>query len=192
MRKSKEILVDNLIALRKERELTQSELGQLVGYSDKAVSRWERGESIPDVDTLEKIAEIFKVPFVALFTEKAVEKRDKNEKRQTLNKIIVSALAVIAVWFLATLLFVYSTMSGYLMWEVFILAVPVSCVVLIIFICLWGKRIHFFITLSVFLWTTIAYVYIRFLDYSFWAIFLVGIPLQVGIILFSNIKTRKQ
>ena len=105
MRKSKEILVDNLIALRKERELTQSELGQLVGYSDKAVSRWERGESIPDVDTLEKIAEIFKVPFVALFTEKAVEKRDKNEKRQTLNKIIVSALAVIAVWFLATLLF---------------------------------------------------------------------------------------
>ena len=48
----KVIFAQNLIALRKQMKLTQIELAEKINYSDKAVSKWERGESIPDVSVL--------------------------------------------------------------------------------------------------------------------------------------------
>lgn len=57
MKAIKEVLIENLISLRKEHKLTQLELAEKIGYSDKAVSRWEHGEVLPDVETLDKIAE---------------------------------------------------------------------------------------------------------------------------------------
>ena len=53
MKAIKEVLIENLISLRKEHKLTQLELAEKIGYSDKAVSRWEHGEVLPDVETLD-------------------------------------------------------------------------------------------------------------------------------------------
>ncbi len=47
--------------LRTERNLSQSKLGELVGVSNKAVSKWENGASKPSMDTLKKLADIFGV-----------------------------------------------------------------------------------------------------------------------------------
>ena len=51
----------NIAACRKQCGLTQAELAQKLNYSDKAVSKWERGESVPDVMTLAQLAEILGV-----------------------------------------------------------------------------------------------------------------------------------
>lgn len=48
-----------IASLRKSREMTQSELAQKVGVTDKAVSKWERDVSYPDISLLPKLADIF-------------------------------------------------------------------------------------------------------------------------------------
>ena len=62
----RENLSKNLTALRKAQGLTQTELGEKLTYSDKSVSKWERGDGLPDIVTLEKLAELFGVTVDAL------------------------------------------------------------------------------------------------------------------------------
>ena len=57
----------NLISLRKQMKLTQIELAEKLNYSDKAVSKWERGESIPDVTVLMDIAKTFGVTHILIY-----------------------------------------------------------------------------------------------------------------------------
>ena len=51
----------NIAAYRKRAQMTQAGLAEKLNYSDKAVSKWERGESAPDVITLVQLAELFGV-----------------------------------------------------------------------------------------------------------------------------------
>ena len=59
-------IAENLLALRRKHKMTQQDLAGKINYSDKAVSRWENGEVLPDVETLGKIAEIYGVPLSRL------------------------------------------------------------------------------------------------------------------------------
>ena len=61
MENVKQIIAKNLVELRKQNRLTQLELAERLNYSDKAVSKWERGESIPDVITMKALADLFSV-----------------------------------------------------------------------------------------------------------------------------------
>ena len=45
----KTIIAKNIVLLRTGERLTQAELAERLNYSDKAVSKWERGESLPDI-----------------------------------------------------------------------------------------------------------------------------------------------
>ena len=55
------ISASNIIKLRTQNEMTQAELGAKLNYSDKTISKWERGEAIPDAYVLMQMAEIFGV-----------------------------------------------------------------------------------------------------------------------------------
>ena len=57
----REIIAKNIADLRREQNLTQAELAARLNYSDKAVSKWERGESMPDITVLKEIADLFSV-----------------------------------------------------------------------------------------------------------------------------------
>ena len=46
----------NLLAYRKARGLTQSQLAEKLNYSDKSISKWERGDVLPDIVTISMIA----------------------------------------------------------------------------------------------------------------------------------------
>lgn len=46
-----------IVKLRKEKQITQAELGKRLNVTDKAVSRWERGLGFPDINTLEPLAD---------------------------------------------------------------------------------------------------------------------------------------
>lgn len=65
---------NKLYALRTEKNLTQKELAKILGVSDKAVSKWETGEAMPRLKTLQLIAECFSVSYEDLLSEKDGEK----------------------------------------------------------------------------------------------------------------------
>ena len=90
MQDVKVVFAQNLISLRKQIKLTQLELAEKINYSDKAVSKWERGESIPDVTVLMTIASLFGVTLDFLVTEHAepeivAEAVAEDEKNETKN-----------------------------------------------------------------------------------------------------------
>ena len=68
-----ETLNDRIKQLRKEKGFTQSQLADLLGVTDKAVSKWEVGEANPDISLLVKISEIFGVTIDYLLTGKVEE-----------------------------------------------------------------------------------------------------------------------
>lgn len=184
------IIGNNIRELRKANKLTQSELAEKLNYSNKAISRWESGEVVPDVLTLNKICELFNIPISCIFEENAKNKKVKNtHKFQMGNKLTISLLGILLVWFIAVFVYVsMNVISGIYFWQIFVYAVPASCIVGLIFNSIWGKRMFNFVIMSVLIWSLLACIYLTLLSYNLWAIFLLGIPMQVGISLWSNIS----
>ena len=183
----------NLCKLRKSRKMTQAELAGKFNFSDKTISKWESGESLPSIDVLAKLSEFYGITLNDL-TNENLETNEENkltEKSATSNKVIISLLVVSLVWLIATILYVYvKIITNYNMWRAFIWSVPISIAVIMVFNGIWGNRRNAFIMLSLFLWTLIASFYLQFLSYNLWPIFILGIPSQVAIILWSNIKPK--
>lgn len=55
-----------ICTLRKSKGLTQKQLAQKLGVTDKAVSKWERGINYPDIELLKPLAEILEIPVAVL------------------------------------------------------------------------------------------------------------------------------
>ncbi len=139
----KNIIAQNITELRKQKKLTQAEFAERLNYTDKAISKWERGESIPSIEVLKQIADMFGVKVDYLLQEGSfIDKQDLVlPKENNQNKISITALAVTVVWFIATVVYVYTQINLNLnLWVVFVWAVPVSCMVLGIFNFKWGKH----------------------------------------------------
>ncbi|MBQ7884845.1 MAG: helix-turn-helix transcriptional regulator [Clostridia bacterium] len=186
------VIGNNIKELRKIHKLTQNDLAEKLNYSNKAISRWESGEVIPDVNTLNKICDIFQIPISQIFESNLTKKQiTKQYKFQIGNKLAISLLAVLMVWLTATVAYVYSVITfGDNIWQAFLWAIPISCIVGIVFNSIWGKKIINFIIISILVWSTLACVYITFLQYNMWLIFIIGVPIQIGIILWFNIHSR--
>lgn len=195
----KEIVSQNLLKLRKHNKLTQLELAQKLNYSDKAVSRWEKGEVLPDVETLSKISQIYGINLSDIFQPNLVVEEvssvqeDARKKIIQRNRIIVSALAEVLVWFVATILYVTFafTLQKYI-WIIFIWAIPVSSIVAIVFNALWGRRHWTFLLVSMLIWSLLISIYLQFLSYNIWLILLFGIPAQLAVILWAGLKPKKK
>ena len=67
MQDIKPIIAKNITILRQNAKMTQSELAEKLNYSDKAISKWERGESIPDITVLKALADLFGVHWIIWF-----------------------------------------------------------------------------------------------------------------------------
>ncbi len=192
----KGIVAENLIALRKSRNLTQADVAKRLNYSDKAVSKWERADSLPDISILCALAEMYGVSLDFLASENSEEKIAATKKPTYSvlgDRIAVSALTVACVFLVAALVFVYVFLnaSSALGWIAFLWAVPVSCATLVYFNYIWYKNILFSLILkSAILWTILACVCLQFLSYNLWLIFILGIPAQIIIVLASNLSRR--
>ena len=189
MKGIKETVSDNLVAFRKARKLTQLELAEQIGYSDKAVSRWEHGEVTPDIETLDRLAKLYGINVSAFFEESPNLEKERKISLQIGNKLTITLLSVVSIWFLITVTYIYGkVLVGKNYWQLFILGVPLSCVIGIIFNSIWGKRIYTFALISVFVWSLLAFFYLYWIEYNIWIIFFMGIPLQIAIILCANLK----
>ena len=87
-------LADNLTKLRKKHKLTQVELAHQLGFSDKAISKWEQGDTIPDIETIKKIADLYGVTIDSLLEEVPIETESETKERKRImtNKIIITLL----------------------------------------------------------------------------------------------------
>lgn len=190
------IIGKNLLQLRKNAKLTQMELADIFNYSDKSISKWETGESLPSIETLYDICVFYGVTLDALTKEETPTPVEQQPRKRNLLPVhlIITLLAVSAVWLLATILFVSFKISlGKNIVMFYLWAVPISCIVLLVFNCIWGRKYLFFGILTALIWSTLACIHIQLLKYNLWMVYLLGIPLQVGAILWAALlkKPRK-
>lgn len=194
MENVKEIIAKNLTELRKSRKMTQSALAEKLNYSDKAISRWEHAETLPDIETLCRICDIYGVKFEYLLN------RDQNDAVYTPQKdysrsrrVIICMIAICTVWLLATVSFSsIGTLFNTYVWQLFIWAIPVSLATILICNKIWWKKkVCSAITLSLTLWTVILSIYLQALQYNLWLLFVVGVPIQAIILLATTIPQKK-
>jgi len=140
----KAIVAKNLIKYRKQANLTQLDLAKKLNYSDKAISKWERGEAIPDIYVLKQIADLYNIELENLLhQETTIEKIQSFTK----NRYVILTLSIVLVWLLAMITFVVLMIffpdryNQYLALP-FVIAIPVSFILAVIFNSIWGSRIY--------------------------------------------------
>lgn len=191
---------NNIAAYRKTSGLTQAELAEKLNYSDKAVSKWERGESVPDVITLVQLAELFGIGVGDLVsngqvTAQAQKKSAAPKKR--VNKTVIQCLVSLLVWFVA--LFVYVVLSSMQIpntWIGFFYAVPANAIVLLTLRSAWKKYRLNHLLVSLIVWGSLVAFYatmLVFTGYNIWKLFLLGILGQAAVTLwFRMFRTPKE
>ena len=210
--KLKKQIGDNIASYRKRLGLTQAGLAEKLNYSDKAVSKWERAESVPDVLTLAALAEVLGVTVNDLLVDPnelpeetgAVQQAmgrvvEKTLKRKADKRIILS-LSSILVWFVALLVYVVlSSLDIPNSWLAFFSAVPANAIVLLSLRSAWHDFRWNQILISAIVWGSLASIYVTLLvlgGWNVWRIFLLGIPGQVAIFLwfrlFRPVKKEEQ
>ena len=186
MEELKPVIARNLAALRQKAGMTQLELADKLHYSDKAVSKWERGESIPDVGVLKQIADLFHVTLDSLLVS-AVPTPEKPNASQHTRRLIV-AITLVGVAALALVMFLLLN-SPLVLWYM----LPVAAIVWLVFNSLWFNRRHNYLIISVLMWTALLCLCLTFdaFHHPKWEMLLPGLPGQL-IIWLCSCFARKQ
>lgn len=198
MENANKIIGKKLSLLRKNAKLTQLELADKFNYSDKSISKWESGESLPSIDVLIELTEFYGVTLNDLLTDELPSNQPTEQKTKKPKKFpakpIVTLLATCAVWLVATILYVLLLIIPHINYFMaFLWAIPASCIMLVIFNSIWGHYKYLFPILSVFMWSVIACIHIQVLIASsnnIWPIYILGAPLQVLILLWEALVKR--
>ena len=199
MEEMKLVVAGKLIRLRKEAGLTQAELGEKLNYSDKTVSKWERGESIPDAYVLTQLAQLYGTTVDALLRDQEpwmdpVEKQKKEERERApkFSSTVVTLVAIMGIWTMAVIMFVIFWLAlDQIVWLVFACAVPLSLVTLLVLNSVWNKGRHNFIIVMSLVACIVALIYLFFLHKNPWQLFLILIPAEIVVILSFNIRGRE-
>ena len=208
MEKLKKIVAKNITEERMKSGLTQLQLAQMLNYSDKAVSKWERGESLPDVCVLKRLSQIFCVSVDYMLCEHSAEdakaKENAKDKADTDSADAVSPkskgrtskrkniyIGIILTGILALALCVFAVCSvmgydsSYLMLMCFL---PVSLVTLLVFNSIWRGGEHNTIIIFFLIAGILNALYVGFEKYSPWQLFLLLIPAAMILFLCSRLK----
>ena len=188
---NKKIVAENITKLRTSLNMTQAQLGEELNYSDKSVSKWERGESIPDVFVLKQIADLAGVTVDYIITPHQPDEEVRPEKKvRRYSRSFITLTVLAGIWALAVLIFVVLWLTGSVTWLVFIYAIPVSLITLLVLNSVWGDRTWNLYIISGLVWGIICCIYLTALSKNWWQLFLLGIPAQIIIIFACSIKRR--
>ena len=190
----------NISNLRKRMGLTQAGLAEKVNYSDKAVSKWERGESVPDILTLVSLAEVLGVSVDDLLKDPNALPENTGAVQQVMDQVvqktlkrkadkrIIVQLSSLLVWFVALLAYVtLSSLGVSKSWLAFFWAIPADAIVVLSLRSAWRDFRSNQVLISVIMWGSLLGIYMSlFLLFqaNVWRIFLLGIPGQLAIFLW--------
>lgn len=192
------IISKNLVHYRKESGITQLQLAEKLNFSDKAISKWERAESIPDIYTLAYLAEMYNCTVDDFLSESIKVKRSYYK-----NRLIISLMAIALVWLVAIITFMVWKIIGDSVglvnapyWITWLYAVMVSFIVAVIFSKIWGKRWHRFLFVSGIVWSTglVLFSHLVLLKIPVpWLVWCICAAVQVLVILwYCLIRKRKK
>lgn len=190
----------NLVTLRKTHGLTQAQFGEMFAFSDKTISKWESGASIPDVATLVQIASKFNVSLDELVKNEPLQEEEPTSKVKfrfsVFQRVMILVLTIALGWALSGLAYIFvQEVFHKNLWPVFLWAIPFSSV------CVGYANIKYFknifikiATESVTIWSVLIACYYSFMKFNitFMPIFFLGIPLEIIAILNAMVIFWKE
>lgn len=182
-------IAKNLIFYRENAGDTQLELAEKLNYSDKSVSKWERGEGLPSIFVLIRITEYYGITLNDLLSEEPVKPKRFNRY----NHFIITMISFGLVWLVATLVFILLRLVAPAIpaWYVFLYAVPVNAIVAIVFTCLWWRRVTRFISISALIWSSIVCLVLSIPVENMQLFYIFAGVLQVLVILWFMLRKTK-
>ncbi len=195
----------NIASYRKRSGLTQVGLAEKLNYSDKAISKWERGESVPDVLTLAQLAELFGITVNDLLVDPDALPEDTGKVQQAMEQVvektlkrkadkgIILKLSSLLCWFVALLLYVVLSAIPFTeswSWMFFVYAIPANAIVLLSLRSAWHDFRWNKALISIIVWGSLLSIYVTlyvFLEWNIWKMFLLGIPGQIAILLWFRL-----
>lgn len=193
------IVAKNIVELRQAHHMTQLELAQKLNYSDKAISKWERAESSPDISVLVEIANLFGVTLDYLVTEEhsAEDTVPRKAGKPGYNRRAIAYIAESGGWLVAIFAFIITTL---ILKEItfqflyFVYALPVVLIVKLVFNSVWFNPRQNYLIISLLMWSLLASLHITFLycHINVALIYLLGVAGQAVIVLWSFIRKPKK
>ena len=185
----KQITAKNITELRHRSRMTQLDLGNAIGYSDKAVSKWERAEAVPDAYVLLSLSKLFGVSVDYLLKDHAGQKPPSVKGA---NHVSISILAVIAVWTLLAVAYITVLLCAQISyWLFFIYALVVSLVLLTIFHTLWGNGRFNMLIIGMLVASLIVTVYCILLPLgNLWQILILILPAELIVVCCFRLRKR--
>ena len=197
------ISASNIIKLRTGAGLTQAELGARLNYSDKTISKWERGEAIPDAFVLTQLAAMFDVTVDYLLSshdawEAPIEEEEEEEELDTVESNgasysvdVIMALVFVSIWTACIVAFVTLWLAvDIILWQIFAVTLPVSLLVLMILMCVFKKRKALQYIIAAFVFSIFVTLYFLLPADTPWQLFLIGVPAVAIVFLACNIRKR--
>lgn len=196
-------VANNLSYYRKKSGLTQSAVAEKLNYSDKAISKWERGDGIPDAYVLSQLAIIYGVSLDILVSttkeqlasEPEIEEVESEKVASKKHKYIailsmgLSLFVAIVVYVILSIIFSSNKEFLYvLLW-----GIPAASIVALVFNCIWGKIYLNTYIESILLWTISICTIVTVMHYTtienIWLLILLPISFQLLIILWNNLRS---
>lgn len=173
--------------------MTQAELGEQLNYSDKSISKWERGEAIPDAAVLKRMSEIFGVTVDYLLNEHDAWQPGPEPSACDRSHHAIILVALMGIVTLAVLVFVVLWLwLGQVEWVVFPCFVPAAVITyLALNSVFFAGRGNLYVVLglvaSVFL---AGYLVLLRFGMNFWQLFLILIPAEAVVYFSFHIRAK--
>ena len=188
------VAAGNLINLRTASGMTQAELGAKLNYSDKSISKWERGEAIPDAYVLTQLAELFGVSVDYILSshtdwEPTVTPEDPKTDVVYSTSVII-AIAVLGVWTLALTAFVALWLADMVRWKIFVAAFPISVLTWMVLLCVFKRTRYLKYIVALLVLSLFVAFYLLFLHRNPWQIFLIAVLAEALVFLSFHVQKR--
>ena len=195
MDKQTEILADNLTYYRKAAGFTQLEIAEKFNYSDKLISKWERGEGVPDIFVLKALADLYGITVDDFFNE---EKQRTRTTKATKHWYIVG-LSVALAWLVAATGFTVCMIAipkVYPWWLFYIYAIAATGIIATVFSAIWKKNLYTLISTSIIIWGVAASAFLTVqmihpMQYTF-LLFVVGLFVEVLAVIWFFLKRSQR
>lgn len=197
MKNTNQIFANNLVRLRKQKNLTQLELAERLSYSDRNISKWENAQSLPPLEVANEIAKYFEVSVDYLLNEHTDEELNgsaSDKKKNFLKKVLILGLSLACAMAIAFVCMVvlFTVFEGdNRMWSILFLSLPLmSLLGVILTPIFFPKKKVLFVFMSILTWTALVSGFLMtllFADINIWYLILVGVPLQIAIVMWSSL-----
>ena len=194
-------IAKNITELRKNAGMTQARLAEEIGYSDKSVSKWERGDGVPDIVCLKNIADLFGVSVDYLLesehntspaatVQECSAEPEKQSESYIINRAAIVGVTLAGILMLSAIVFVILKLCGIVSALPFVIACPVFALLIVIFNSIWGVTKYNFYTVSLLVLSILFLISFILRSYGMWQIMLLGIPGVFIVWLACRVKKR--